>query len=216
MRTIIRLPFFCGFYNTLFDISELEWQSAYEEYNEYVSVLGQSVCDKLGLSKDDFEASDEYIESYQRGVCDAFIDVVKERCPEWVKDIEFIDMWSPSAYNFATDECRVSLDLSDDWFEQAQKWMIDNEEELRKRIRKDWSSRDGFFSFVSNDYDEWFNMLVEETNLYLEILLSYYIKLECGDNVREEIEYEVWEMSPYFYVRCTKPYAVELYTNLKE
>ena len=53
--------------------------------------------------------------------------------------------------------------------------MDENKEWLTERIKKDWSSRDGFFSFMDNTYEGWYEELQSDDadERYIGVMIGY-------------------------------------------
>lgn len=211
------LPFFPGFYNSIFDLGEKEYEEAQLYFNDYVDVIGEDNAEKCNLSVDDFEASKEQIEDYMNVIATNFVYNVEKLSPEWVKHINFVEIVSPKFYNYSTDKIICDIELSNDWKEQIERFIDENYEELKDQVRKDWSDRSGFWSFVDNDIDNWINNIEEEPDKYIPLILQYQICYEEGNSVEgvsegiSEITYE----DAYLDVTCNNDEAEEMYFSMK-
>ena len=83
-------------------------------------------------------------------------------------------------------------------------------DEIREKVRRDWSDRDGFWSFVENDFDKW-NW--EEDTQQMEILLDYIIQLDRDSRGQlERLELDIWEdtyVRPEYYWKIIYPNVSE-------
>ena len=83
-------------------------------------------------------------------------------------------------------------------------------DEIREKVRRDWSDRDGFWSFVENDFDKW-NW--EEDTQQMEILLDYIIQLDRDSRGQlERLELDIWEDTyarPEYYWKIIYPNVSE-------
>ena len=70
-------------------------------------------------------------------------------------DISFGSLISPMQYNFTNDFIDVIFKVSEEDFEKIKEAIIENKVEISKMIKERFSSRDGFVSFMSTDFDEW-------------------------------------------------------------
>lgn len=88
-----------------------------------------------------------------------------------------VQIWSPREYNFTTDKIYVVVELSDADRERIVHLMLSDYNRLKEVIHQEHTSRDGFISFMSNDIDEWLNIIrmgsTEDFGLYLGYALYY-------------------------------------------
>jgi hypothetical protein len=63
-------------------------------------------------------------------------------------------MTSPRYYNFETDRLWADVELRYDWMDVVREFMVENADWLRERIKDEWTSYDGFMSFMSNNFDD--------------------------------------------------------------
>ena len=116
-------------------------------------------------------------------------------------------MTSPAYYNFETDKIYANATLSDDWREQVLKFMRDNKDWLSERIKKDWTSYDGFMSFMDNTYDAWLTRFETEEDIdprYLATMVGYIMLIE-NDDIRWTLaEYTLENVYIGSYIYCTK------------
>lgn len=77
-----------------------------------------------------------------------------------------IEAWSPSEYNFLTDEifCDLTIENWDEVKPRLLKWMDDNRDKVAKAIKDKFGSRDGFISFYNSDFDVWRRNVVEDND----------------------------------------------------
>jgi hypothetical protein len=71
-----------------------------------------------------------------------------------VLSLENVEMTSPRYYNFETDRLWADVELKDGWEDDVRAFMTENADWLRERIKDDWTSYDGFMSFMSNNFDD--------------------------------------------------------------
>ena len=131
------LPLFSGFYNSIWDTfieDELEYLQEEEE-------LDYSI-DYEGYSKDITKCIDFTLSGLD-------LDI----------NIEFQKLVSPKFYNYSTDAIYVKLELDFDKFISK---VADNYDAIKKLIAERYSSYDGFSSSHSNEYEDWFNDLLND------------------------------------------------------
>lgn len=167
MKTLsIEVPFFPGFYDSLLLNSDDSYYAIKEELEYYHDEEGRT-----DLTEDDL---DIHYDDYERDVCDAYVDVFFKNAPEFIKKADFDEMVSPKEYNFSTDRVFANCEFADDWKEKMKAFMEENREWLNERISDDWSSYDGFISFMSNRLEEWDEHLFEEEDeRYISTMIGY-------------------------------------------
>jgi hypothetical protein len=199
----INLPFFDGFYESIYYNSDSIYNDFHDYEDDYKEQYGDDVTD------DDFDI--EYKE-YTQDVCKEFTEQFFDLAPKFIEKLEFVEMTSPAYYNFETDKIYANATLSDDWREQVLKFMRDNKDWLSERIKKDWTSYDGFMSFMDNTYDAWLTRFETEEDIdprYLSTIVGY-IMMKENDDIRwtlAECTLENIYIGSYIY--CTKDNVVE-------
>lgn len=164
----IELPFFPGFYESDLENSDTSYWAIKEEL-EYYREECDAPCKEL--TEDDLEFR---YEDYEKDVRENWADAWKEYAPEIVLSMENVTMWSPRYYNFDHDRLYADIELADNWQDEMRHFMALNYDWLKDRIHDDWTSYDGFMSFMSNDIDEWDKYLFEELDCrYVSTMLGY-------------------------------------------
>ena len=185
MRISIELPFFPGFYESaLYDSDTSYWAIKEELEYYYQQDLLPEHPEYANLTEDDL---DFRFSDYCKDVQDAFIEVWKDHAPEIVESVEFDELVSPKYYNFSTDRLFAFVELRDDWKDVMRHFMAENYDWLQKRIHDDWTSYDGFCSFMENDVDEWDEHLFQEKDCrYISTMLGYMMYRE-NENIRGDL-----------------------------
>lgn len=147
MKVNIELPFFPGFYESDLENSDTSYWAIKEELDYYRNDC-DTPCKELTESDLDFD-----YKGYEEDVRNAWVDGFRERMPEMVLSLENVEMTSPKYYNFSTDKLWADVELKDGWEDDVRKFMTENADWLRERIKDDWTSYDGFMSFMSNNFD---------------------------------------------------------------
>jgi hypothetical protein len=195
----IRLPFFDGFYESVYYSSD----TVYDDFESYKDDYKQTYGNDI--TADDFDID---FDGYKKEVCEKFTEVFANYAPSFVENTEFSEMTSPMYYNFETDKIYANITLSEDWREKVLDFMREKKDWLSKKIQKDWTSCDGFMSFMENTYKEWldrFEDTEEEIDpRYLSTIIEYMMLDECKDIrycIAEEVLSDVYVGN---YIYCTK------------
>ena len=194
MKKSLQIMLFPGFYGTWYDPSDPFWYEMEEEaryYNEECRLLNGEPHTWV---RDDFDYD---YNAYQRAVCEEFISALKENVDlDIIRSIEYDYLYSPRYYNYENDHLYAIVEFTDDWREKMHNFMVENYDILKERIKRNWSSYDGFISSMSNDIDDWFTKLfeVEEDDIdtrYLEVMVYYMMVIgqmegrTSGDDAQE-------------------------------
>lgn len=162
----VQLPFFYGFYNSPLDLSEYALEDELSCY--------QGEC-KKDVTIDDLDFD---WKEYQKAIVDCFVDTIKGFLPSWINAVENPELDSPKFYNFRNDEIFATVELSDDWKNQIEKFVEANHDWLKEHIKKDWSSRSGFMSFIEDDFEAFMEKVYEAEPRYISIMMQYFIEVE--------------------------------------
>lgn len=190
MRISIQLPFFPGFYETAYKNSDTAYYAIREELEYYHRDLKDEHPEYQLLTEDDLDFDDE---EYERDVMNAFIEVWAKHAPDFVKSVEFDELDSPRYYNFRNDHLYAYVELADEWKDEMRQFIASNYDWLQERIHDDWTSYDGFISFMENDIDEWDKNLFEaEDPRYIGTMIAYMMQL-ANETVYDDILMSVFE-----------------------
>lgn len=159
MKFNIELPFFPGFYESDLENGDTSYWAIKEELeyyqSEYCSDWGPGDKDDAPfyaqLTEDDLDFN---YKEYEEEVRTGWISAFRESVPDFVLSVENVEMTSPRYYNFETDRLWADVELADDWMDSVREFMVENADWLRERIKDDWTSYDGFMSFMSNNFDD--------------------------------------------------------------
>ena len=155
MKVNIELPFFPGFYESDLETSDTSYWAIKEELEYYQREYAYDNPDEQAiyaqLTEDDIDFDDD---RYEEDVRNAWVEAFRDRLPEFVLSLENVEMTSPRYYNFETDRLWGDVELRDDWMDVVREFMVENADWLRDRIKDEWTSYDGFMSFMSNNFDD--------------------------------------------------------------
>ena len=180
----IELPFFCGFYESpLYNCDTLYWETHDEDNMEHY----REVFEDDTLTEDDLDID---FKMYTHDCCEFFVDAFYNNvdCPDFIEGMEFSEMTSPRYYNFETDRVYANVNFAEDWRDKVKSFMDENKEWLTKVIAEDWTSRDGFWSYMENTFDYWYDELQndEPDVRYIGIMIGYMMK-RANKNIYDEL-----------------------------
>lgn len=195
MKMNIELPFFPGFYESDLENGDTAYWAIKEEL-EYMQdrYMLKEHPEYKTLTEDDldFRYSD-----FEHDLALEFTDAWWNNAPSIVESVEFSEIVSPKYYNFSTDRLFADVELREDWQEVMCAFMTENADWLKERIKEDWTSYDGFCSFMSNDLSEWDKYLFEDMDeRYISVMLGYMMYRE-NERIREDLVMETLEGDVY-------------------
>lgn len=160
-------PLFPGFYNT------------YLEPNEENEIFSHNQEYDTNLSYDDFEWD---YKDYKERIASAFVQDFEHNFQEIMPvEIKYQSISSPAYYNFSNDSINIEVDLD---FPRFMEIVNENKENIRKYIHQQYTSRDGFNSFHSNDVEDWcdteyvLEFIQHRVGALMEALYYYHLNTE--------------------------------------
>lgn len=214
MNKSLEIVFFPGFYGSIFDPVDNEYNSLKYEIEYYKDTYNKE------FTTDDFIFEED---AWKNKICELFTEGFSDMYkPHFIKSIVFDEMTSPRFYNFDNDRIYAFFEFTDDWKDHIKEFMDSNYKELKDIIKEQHSSRSGYISFMSNDIDEWYDMLfnVDEDDIkttYLEEIIKYYVlwkndvPYDEGYRIREDLEGYVFEnMNESEFFHLKEPFMSEL------
>lgn len=197
---------FPGFYESIFcnsdefidDESELEFELK-EEFNKDVEVCYE------------YENFDEYKKDVCIAFMDEYVDKIIEVLPyeitenknfkfEIIEDKDNIIVDSPKYYNYRTDRCFCEIETNIETLDMIKNHTLQLDD-AKNYILRNFTSRDGFISFLSNDIDYWKSLEVDdyEENMTIALLDMLLSLSDC--TAFEEIAMAVYyDVDKYYYV----------------
>jgi len=137
------LPMFPGFYDTIF---EADTDIVIEDINKQRK--------EKGLKELEFNDFEFDYNTYNTNVSIACCKFIKDNFKDYVTNVEYEELISPREYNFKTDTIHVIIELSDENKKNIIK-TIEEDEEFKIYLNEQYTSRDGFISFYSNNIIDW-------------------------------------------------------------
>ena len=175
------------------------------------------------IDSKEFEVALEYddLKAYEINVCSTFmnfyVDKIIEVLPYDItehEDFKFeivddsIEVVSPQYYNYSTDRCFCLVDTNRKTLKLIKKYTL-RLEGVEQYIKDHFTSYDGFISFITNDFNKWKELDIEdyEENMLIA-LLDMLIALsdeEAFRNITEDTYYDTDKYSyTYAVVYCKK------------
>lgn len=134
-------PLFPGFYGTVFESSNEEYEI--HSYNEE---------NKTELGYDDFTWD---YEEYEQRIGKCFVSRIEKELKQYLPiKMEFQNIHSPKEYNFANDSINICVSLS---LDRLIKLIKDRQKDAAVYFKDKYTSCSGFISFHSNDLTDWLN-----------------------------------------------------------
>lgn len=205
--------YFPGFYESVFN-------SADDFFDDELEIK-----DELGMDNIEVEYEYDDFNKYKLDVSmkfmEVYIDTIVEELPEAITEdedfkFEMIDdsVWvsSPRYYNYETDRCYCEIKTNIETLEMIKEYTL-KLRGVKRYILDNFTSYDGFVSFISNDYDYWKRLpIIDYEDNMLISLLDMMLKLS-DDDLIEDIIFTVWEcICKYEYVTCYVKYGGKEYT----
>lgn len=201
--------FFPGFYESVLENSDM----TYEDIQSFIDDLHDN-HPKLDVDEDnDIEVD---YKGYEKEIAAAWARGYASYMPDFVISCEFESVVPPRNtgygpdYRFGTDKLYVDIEMEDNWLERMKAFISENQEWFKKRIADDWTSYDGFWSYMENNLEGWLNGLEDEDERYIGTTLAYMMLLENGE-FWEDINMDAWEtVSFYAFIGLTPEKQKEL------
>ena len=185
------LPIFTGFYNGIFSTDAM-LENAIYMYNDYYGT------DFTYIEYNSEEFKKDFGKLATEKVQDALKVVLKSN-KEYVFNLEFESVWSPNAYNYATDEVQITVNFDDNFLEIVKKYLATNKENFGSYLERRYG--DGlrgctYWMFTeSKDPNLWINELSnvqnwKENEIDFSTVLDFILK---NENYNADSLY--WEIS---------------------
>jgi hypothetical protein len=187
----IYCPCFPGFHNTLFKIDHGDYKENFHQMlnTEFVS------DEKLDYFKEEilYECIDS--EQYERDVAEKFVDIfiknIKEFYPDLVYNGRVLRVSSP---NFTNEEIIIQIEVD---YKKAVE-LFKAQENAKKWVKDNFSSRDGFISRVTGDID---TFLLCDPKIILSPILEFLFDIKWEEKNKglsfiEDTYYQIQETLP--------------------
>lgn len=139
---------------------------------------------------------DEYCQSVAKQAAELLAcDLDQDQ--EIIKESRFVALHSPRFYNYETDKIECELDL--DW-PALLAWIKKNLDSFDEYLKNNFTSRDGFWSFVPNNAKEFFNDLDNDFDRLSQVIIEYYILEHLDLDLWREHLWEIASNTIYQYL----------------
>lgn len=143
-----------------------------------VGSYGETVYDGYVVDADDIK------ECILENAPEVVEDAIREVCPS--AKVSDCSVYMPRYYNFETDELNFTLDISDEDYKEMLYECIDDPD-FEDFLKDNYSSYDGFISFVANNVEEFEKQ--EDYKKVSQLIMFLYTK----DDLRETYQYDYEE-----------------------
>lgn len=176
---LIKLPFFEGFYESLFCPYEYSAENELENINEDRREKGLEPIMHCSEMKVDLRSAQEavaknFIEMFEEAFKEAMDD---HGIPNFNFSFHFKRIDRPRFYNYRSDELEVNLiGYIGVFFKKFQEFMERGKwkEEIAELLKERHESRDGFCSFYPSTIEEWLK-IKEPDNVHIETALIFFV-----------------------------------------
>ena len=189
---------FYGFYESIYYHSDMEY-----DYNECM------LDDKDAAKGKHYELTK--FKQYQKAVCKEWVEQLKgflrqsTASGRVIRKIRFKRLESPRYYNFETDKLVMSVDFN---LTNLKRWCFAiKPHRFDKYLRKNYTSYDGFCSFIPNDiekfkhkyFDECQNNKERENENLINVMLEFYFETQVDFvELNAELIHQIDEILPVF------------------
>lgn len=104
--------------------------------------------------------------------------------------IEYVDTYHPHYYNFETDSIIFDFKYSDGLRDWMFDYAVTNAEKFKKFLFDNFTSRDGFYSFTSNNWSDWESGWNDGDWRCVSALLQFIMEQEIAEYDRDNYWYD--------------------------
>lgn len=179
-KQTIESPIFPGFYETIIS----EGYSDQDSEVEYLKEQG-SIPSDIDISNVDFTYD---YDSYKRDISIAYTDALAEHLEDHdlAYNVEFESIISPKYYNYSTDRLFIDLEVNMPRINQV---IDENAEAFTKYLQDNYTSYDGYISFIENKPSLFADKLAALEPEYISVALRFC--LEVLHSGHDSIDYEL-------------------------
>lgn len=121
-------------------------------------------------------------DGYRHDLAEHQEDVLNEYTDGVVKSFSHVGDTSPREYNFATDNSDLVIELD---YRKLTNYVHKNRVEFEQFLKDNFTSYDGFWSYVANTSQEFYQQMTEsevDHDRNIAIMAGWYFKRECLDD----------------------------------
>lgn len=162
---------------------------------------------------------DPYTQTVCKGACDELYTCINHD-DNIILDMDYVGMASPKYYNYSTDKLNIDMKLN---LNNLKKYVKDNKEDFNLYLKDNFTSYDGFTSFISNNYNEFVKDYKEDfcgvdKDRCINVMVEYYLLRCIYDSNWEGIKKQInngYEFETYYHNRLFDINSEAQYNNLK-
>lgn len=164
----------------------------------------------INANRDDDEPEYDFVDSGYEKYCDdvskqiteqIFYDLDQKEDGEIIKSMTFVKLHSPKYYNFETDKIEAEIEV--DW-QALIDWVKDNTYLFSEYLKNNFSSYDGFISFVPNNTNDFWDALDGDFERLSDVLIEFYILQHLDQDIYREHCYEIATNTIWQYLEPVK------------
>lgn len=183
-------------------------------YAETLSECVEDFAVNIGreLNEEDFEIDTKQLMHDVAETYTIYMDTLYKKVFGDGVSLSFNKVESPSDYTYLNDVivATLTVDKPEEFYAKVRSLMRENSDTIAPMIRENHTSRDGYFSRLSQDINEWLKEGVLEANhhylQYLEYAMDYVTMAVLGiDNLERNFQEEWYcdsDMYPRNYLVC--------------
>lgn len=141
------LPVFPGFYGTYYEPDEsceLEGIASERHFNSLPELI------HYDMIKFDYK-------DYKNEIAENAVYAIENDLSEFVESIKFQKIKSPKYYNFSNDSIDIEITLTAKNINSIMDYLDKNSKNFQEYLTENYTSRSGFISHYSNDFNDWFS-----------------------------------------------------------
>lgn len=114
----------------------------------------------------------EFTEDVAKGCAEALKDNLYQD-DEIIIDMSYHSLFSPNSYNYGTDKLRLNVEFNLELLKEF--CFIKHEKDFEKFLKMNFTSCDGFVSFIENNLKDFKQKVEEKHTNHLEVMIEYYL-----------------------------------------
>ena len=139
---------------------------------------------------------------YCESVASYAVELLKDYCilfqeNKIIKEMKYISLDSPRFYNYTTDKLNIEIDFN---INKLKRFIKNNKTDFNLYLKDNFTSYDGFISFIENNYNDFMNKLYSDSTekaRNLNVMLEYYILTCIYESNWQDIKESDWNNTEY-------------------